>query len=322
MRQIEMIRGARTIVETCAGVKPGESVLVITDTNMVKIAEVLAMAVRERDAEPILVIMIPRRGHGEEPPACIAEAMKKADVVLTPVSTSITHTRAVKEAAAAGSRAIALTAFTEDLLIRGGIQADFKRLKPICLKAARRFGEAKFVKLTTPGGTSLAMRKEGRRGNALYCIVEPGEFSPVPNVEANFSPLEETAEGIIVADASIPYLGIGLLKEPVKCHVEKGFIVKIEGGTQADILKRDLQERKDPNGYNIAELGVGLNPESRMTGIMLDDEGVWGSVHIGIGSNITLGGKIKAAIHYDLLMWGATIELDGKAILEGGELKI
>ena len=58
-----------------------------------------------------------------------------------------------------------------------------------------------------------------------------------------------------------------------------------------------------------------------MTGIMLDDEGVFGSVHIGIGSNITLGGNIKAAIHYDLLMWTATIELDGKVILEKGDLK-
>lgn len=322
MKQIETIRGARTIVESCAGVKPGESVLVVTDTNMVKIAEVLAMAVKERDAEPILAVMIPRKGDGEEPPPCIAEAMKKADVILSPVSTSITHTRAVKEAVAAGSRAIALTAFTEDLLIRGGIRADFKKLKPICLKVARRFGEAELVRLASPAGTSLAMRKNGRRGNALYCLVEPGEFSPVPNVEANFSPLEGTAEGILIADASIPYLGIGLLREPVKCKVEKGFIVEIEGGTQADVLRKDLQGRNDPNCYNVAELGIGLNPESRMTGIMLDDEGVWGSVHIGIGSNITLGGNIKAAIHYDLLMWGATIELDGRAILEGGELKI
>jgi leucyl aminopeptidase (aminopeptidase T) len=59
-----------------------------------------------------------------------------------------------------------------------------------------------------------------------------------------------------------------------------------------------------------------------MTGIMLDDEGVFGSVHIGIGTNLTLGGNIKAAVHYDLLMWNATIELDGKAILEKGDLKI
>jgi 2,5-dihydroxypyridine 5,6-dioxygenase len=322
MKRIETIRGARTIVETCAGVKAGENVLIITDTHMVEIAEVLAMAVKERDAEPILAVMVPRKGHSEEPPACLAEAMKKADVILTPVSTSITHTKAMKEAAAAGSRAIVMTAFTEDLLIRGGIQADFRKQKPICLEVARRFQEAKAVLLTTPGGTSLRMRKEGRRGNALYCLVGPGEFSTVPTIEANFSPLEGTAEGTLVADASIPYLGIGILEEPVKCKVKKGFIVGIEGGFQADLLRNDLESRNDPDSYNIAELGVGLNPESRMTGVMLDDEGVLGSAHIGIGSNLTLGGNIKAAVHYDLLMWKATLELDGKVILEKGELKL
>lgn len=320
MKRIEMMRGARTVVETCAGVKQGESVLIVTDTNMVEIAEVLAQAVQERDAEPIMAVMIPRKGHGEEPPPSVAEAMKKANVFLTPVSTSITHTRSTKEAVAAGSRGIIMTAFTEDLLIRGGIQADFQKQKPICLEVARRFKEAKVVKLTNPAGTSLIMQKEGRRGNALYCIVEPGEFSTVPTIEANFSPIEGTAEGVIVADASIPYLGIGVLKEPVRCKVEKGFIVEISGGPQAQVLKKDLESRKDPNCYNVAELGVGLNPASRMTGIMLDDEGVFGSVHIGIGSNITLGGNIKAATHYDLLMWGATIELDGKVMLDRGNL--
>jgi len=322
MKRIEMIRGAKTIVDTCARVKPGESVLIVTDTNLVGIAEVLAQAVQERDAEPIIVVMIPRKGHGEEPPPAVAEAMKKANVILTPVSTSITHTRSTKEAVEAGSRAIIMTAFTEDLLIRGGIQADFKKQKPICLEVARRFKEAKFVKLTNPAGTSLTMRKEGRRGNALYCIVEPGEFSTVPTIEANFSPIEGTAEGVIVADASIPYLGIGVLEEPVRCKVEKGFIVDIEGGHQARTLKEDWKTRKDPNCYNVAELGVGLNPAARMTGVMLDDEGVFGSVHIGVGTNITLGGNIKAATHYDLLMWGATIELDGKVILERGNLKL
>ncbi len=322
MKRIEMILGAKTIVDTCAGVKPGESVLIVTDTNLVGIAEVLAQAVQERDAEPIIAVMIPRKGHGEEPPPAVAEAMKKANVILTPVSTSITHTRATKEAVEAGSRAIVMTAFTEDLLIRGGIQADFKKQKPICQEVARRFKEAKFVKLTNPVGTSLTMRKEGRRGNALYCIVEPGEFSTVPTIEANFSPIEGTGEGVIVADASIPYLGIGVLAEPVRCKVEKGFIVDIEGGRQARTLKEDWKTRKDPNCYNIAELGVGLNPAARMTGVMLDDEGVFGSVHIGVGTNITLGGNIKAATHYDLLMWGATIELDGKVILDRGNLKL
>ncbi|MDH4266619.1 MAG: leucyl aminopeptidase, partial [Deltaproteobacteria bacterium] len=84
----------------------------------------------------------------------------------------------------------------------------------------------------------------------------------------------------------------------------------------------DLRNRKDPQVYNIAELGVGLNPKSIMQGIMLEDEGVFGTVHIGIGTNVTLGGNVKAAIHYDLIMWQPTIELDGRVVLEKGEVRI
>jgi len=72
----------------------------------------------------------------------------------------------------------------------------------------------------------------------------------------------------------------------------------------------------------VAELGVGLNPKSIMQGIMLEDEGVFGTVHIGIGTNITLGGSVKAAIHNDLIMWEPTVELDGRNVLERGVPRI
>jgi len=74
--------------------------------------------------------------------------------------------------------------------------------------------------------------------------------------------------------------------------------------------------------FNIAELGIGLNPHSRMTGCMLDDEGVLETAHIGIGTNITLGGKIKAACHYDLVIWNPTITIDCEVVVKDGEIKI
>ena len=46
------------------------------------------------------------------------------------------------------------------------------------------------------------------------------------------------------------------------------------------------------------------------------DKGIYGTCHIGIGSNITWGGNIKAATHCDLIMYAPKIELDGKMILE------
>jgi leucyl aminopeptidase (aminopeptidase T) len=322
MKDVLMTKGARKLIETCARVKPGENVLIVTDFKRVKIAHVLATAAYERDAEVMIAIMTPRKGHGQEPPGPIAEAMKKADVIFTPVSFSITHTESMKRALESGARSLVMTEFTEDQLISGGIEADFNELKVICKKIADAFQRSKKVLLTTPRGTRLSMQKESRPGNAMYCIVEPGQLSPVPNVEANFSPIEGSAEGKIVADASIPYIDIGVLEEPVVATVKKGMITEIDGGSQAKKLADDLKSRNDPKVYNVAELGVGLNPKSIMQGVQLEDEGVFGTVHIGIGTNITLGGTVKAAIHYDLIMWEPTIELDGKIVLERGSPRI
>ena len=316
-----MMRGARNIVDNCASVKPHEKVLIITDTKLVKIGEVLAAAVYEREAEPILTIIEPRIRDGQEPPKMIAEAMKHADVVFSPVSKSITHTSAVKEAVKAGARILVMTAFTERVLISGGIETDFKAQSPVCKKLAELFTEADSLHLMTPAGTDLKMSISGRRGNALTGVVDPGTFSTIPTIEANVSPVEGTTQGKIVVDASIPYLGIGLLREPVNIVVENGMVKTIQGGYQADVLKNNLEGKKDSNVYNIAEIGVGLNPKSEMTGVMLDDEGVLGSAHVGIGTSITLGGNIKAATHYDLVLWKPTILLDNEMVMEKGELR-
>jgi leucyl aminopeptidase (aminopeptidase T) len=322
MKNILMSKGAKTLVEVCAVVKPQENVLIVTDFAKMSIAEAVATAAYSVGAEVSVCSIVPRSGHGQEPPKPIAKAMKNADVIFTPVTYSITHTRAVKNACESGSRIIAMTDFREHMLAKGGLEADFNETKIICQKMAQAFENSNAAVLTSTGGTRLTMRKERRPGNALFCIVEPGQMSPAPNVEANFSPIEGSAEGVIVADASIPYIDIGVLTEPVIATVEKGMITDIEGGHQARLLADDLKHRNDSQVYNVAELGVGLNPKCIMQGIMLEDEGVFGSVHIGIGTNITLGGNVKAAIHYDLLMWEATIDLDGDIVLEKGEVRL
>ncbi|RJQ49810.1 MAG: leucyl aminopeptidase [Desulfobacteraceae bacterium] len=322
MKKLLMAKGARTLVDVCTRVKPGETVLIVTDMYRTSIAETIAGVAMDRGAEAIVTVIQPRERNGQEPPEPVAEAMKKADVVFTPVTYSITHTHAVKNAASAGARLIVMTDFTEEMMIRGGLEADFKELKPICKKVAEAFGNGNRIKLTTPAGTDFEADISGRRGNALYGIVEPGEFSTAPTVEANVSPVEGSAHGRLVVNASIPYIGIGVITEPVIVDIENGFITRIEGGLQAEMLRRDLESHKEKSAFNIAELGVGLNPKCRMCGKMLEDEGVVSTCHIGIGTNITLGGHTKAPIHYDLLVWEPKVEVDGRLVLEGERVLI
>jgi leucyl aminopeptidase (aminopeptidase T) len=261
-----------------------------------------------------------RRRDGNEPPAPVTAAMRSADVIFTPVSISITHTDAIRHACAEGARAVAMTGFTERMMQRGGIEADFIDLEPVCKHVAGLLDAGSDVHLTSPGGTDLRFTIAGRQGIAKTCIVRPGDFSPVPDIEATVSPLEGSANGVIAADASIPYLGIGVLTEPVHFTVRDGYIDSVSGGEVAETLRTAWASQNDPQVYNVAEMGIGLNPACTLTGEMLEDEGCWGTVHIGTGTSTNLGGKIKAGCHYDLLMHDATIVLDGRPILANGEL--
>jgi len=318
MHDIQMFKGARKILEICAGARAGEEVLIVGDYHTERLVRVLAAAADSLAAEPVITFLVPRDRDGQEPPKAIANAMLRADVILTPVSRSITHTAAMKAAIQAGARALMMTQFTDDMLVHGGIEADFAALAPRCRALAQRFQAGRQLHLTTASGTDLRASIEGRRGNALTCLVKPGEFSTVPTVEANVSPLEGSANGRLVFDASVPYMGIGLLESPIEAEVSSGRICSLTGGAQARRLKQILDGFGDPQVYNVAEIGLGLNDRSRLIGVMLEDEGVQGTLHIGIGTSITLGGTVKAACHYDLLLWHPTIDIDGSRVVDQG----
>ena len=72
----------------------------------------------------------------------------------------------------------------------------------------------------------------------------------------------------------------------------------------------------------MGELGIGLNPNARLIGVMLEDEGVLGTIHIGIGTSLTLGGLVSAPMHYDLIMWEPTIVVDGKTVQKNKEVLV
>ncbi len=320
MKDVLMYKGAQRILDVCAGLKSGEKVLILTDFLKEPIGRVLASAAMAMGAETVLMIMPPRELDGQEPPDTVAMAFKKADLILTPVAKSVTHTNATKEAIAGGTRGIMLSAFVPEQLISGGVFVDFEKQRPMCEKVAKLLEEGKIAKLTTPAGTNLVMDLTGRKGNAHPGIArKPGQITTVPNIEASTSPVEGKTEGILVGDGSIPYYDIGVLKEPVTMTVKEGKVVDIKGGAQAKMIADMAAAQDDPNVYNIAQLAFGLNPLCKMSGIMLDDEGVYGTAHIGIGTSTLLGGKIKTKMHYDVLMWKPTLEMDGKVVLKDGE---
>jgi leucyl aminopeptidase (aminopeptidase T) len=315
--------GAARLVTVNGRVRPDENVVIVTDEKLHRFAKLVSEAASEIGASVVTCVMPERSQDGEEPPAPVAAAMAEADVIFSPVSVSITHTRAVRSALDRGARAILMTAYTDEVLTSAGLlETDFEAQAALCKRLGTALRAGKMLRLTSPRGTDLTFSIADRRVNVLTNIPDPGELAPVPDIEVNVVPLEGSAKGTLIVDASVPYLGIGVLDEPISCTVEDGFVTTMEGGVQAAVLRSALEKHNDRNCFNVAELGIGLNPNAKLTGRMLDDEGVLGTIHIGIGTSHTLGGYVVAPTHYDLLMWDPTIEIDGTVVQRGTEVLV
>jgi len=320
-KQILMFPGARKLVDVCAAVQQGEKVLIVTDVERISVAKSIASACVARGAEVVVMIMTPRKVHGIEPPAPIVAAMSAADVVFEPTSKSIAHTAATQGAREKGARVITLAEITEEMLISGAIEADFEAQKQTTERVMEALSQASKARVYSDAGTEIEMSLEGRRGRALTGLAcERGSYSSPPNIEASIAPVEGTANGVVIVDASIS--GIGLISNPVRIKVQEGVARAIEGGEEARKLRQMLKSANNPYAYYIAELGIGLNPKASLKGSLLEDEAVLGTVHIALGSNADFGGTIRAGLHVDSIIWKPTLELDGKVILEEGELRI
>ena len=334
LKRIEMMKGAKKIVEVCGDTKPGENAMILTDTNCFHMAEVVAAAAHSMGAKITIVVMTPGKIHNHPVPEVIGAAMLKADVTFSVTTFTVTTTKAVIEARKLGRRWVNMPAFTEDMLIRGGIEADFLKYKDIVNEVAERIQSGKEAIYTTEKGTNLKL-KIGRPAIRSWSIASSAEGEPhgcfIPCINAAVSPYENSAEGVIVVDGSINCPGIGegegdLLREPIKLTVKKGYVTEIEGGSEADKLRDFLASYEDQknghNVYNIAELSVHTNRSSKLTGNMMDDESAYEVGHIGIGANIGFADdcKIEAPLHLDYMIKKPSLKIDGKVLLDKGKL--
>jgi leucyl aminopeptidase (aminopeptidase T) len=209
------------------------------------------------------------------------------------------------------------------------VPVDYKRLRDNCRKLKRVLDRATAVHITTRLGTDLVLGLRGRKA-----LTDDGDFSKpgsggnLPAGEVYISPELGTGEGTLVYDGSISSdRGVILIKRPIEITVRKNLVSGIRGGREASQLKATLERarkttrrfasegkipRRELPGYienirNLGELGIGLNEKARIVGNMLEDEKVFKTCHIAIGSNYD--DDAKALIHLDGLIKNPTMEL-------------
>lgn len=320
----EVEQGARHLLTHCGSYRPDDHVVIVHDPATAPLGAAVAAEARQLGARFELVETPEAAMHGEEPPAEVAAAMARGSLVLGLRAKSMAHTRARFAVTGAGGRYLSLPDYSLELLADPSLRVDYHAQYAVVRAFTDALTAASAAHVTTRAGTDIRLDLRGRVGNCCPGYVAgAGELGSPPDIESNISPLEDESEGVVVVDGSIPFPGFGLLSSPIRLTVRRGRIVAMEGESDTVARLEALFDSYGPDKPRIlAELGIGLNPAARLTGVMLTDEGALGTVHFGFGSNSTVGGVNEVPFHIDFVFRNPTLVVDGRTFLDEGLLTL
>ena len=315
----ELHSAALIAVRDCMGVQPGERVLVVTDAPLRTIGYAVFEAAKTLTTEVLLLEMTPRQSNGAEPPAEVAALMTQMDVVLCPTSKSLTHTDSRRAASAKGVRVATLPGVTEEVMVRC-MNADYNEIAARTFRICELMRKTSVVRVTAPAGTDITLPIAGREAHASSGVFrDKGLFGNLPTGEAYLAPLEGVSNGIVVVDGSMA--SVGMVDQPIRIVVKDGYATDITGGASAKRLV-ELLEPHGKDARTVAEFGIGTNDRAILTGVILEDEKVMGTIHIAFGDNKSMGGSVRVASHLDGLIKQPTVWFDDRKVMEGGRLLV
>jgi leucyl aminopeptidase (aminopeptidase T) len=326
------------------GLKDGEKILIVTDLPTLEewqrkrseeldnalIRSFLAKTVSEIASQEFPQCTVefspyPSVGRsGTEPGPEVARKMAEAEVIIAMTTYSLTHTDARVAACKAGARVGSMPGFQVEMFYPGGIMtADYEKIAAQTHLLVEKLTRAEEAVVRSRAGTDLTMSLAGREGLAdtgLYR--ERGDWGNLPGGEAFIAPVEGTGNGKVVVEKDW-FRG----NEDMVLYFREGQVEELQGGGLfGESLSRTLGLGQAGEPYearrNLAELGIGTNPKAKSTATTLEAEKIKGTIHIAIGANARMGGKVAADLHLDFVFPWPDLILDGQQIMKEGNLLI
>lgn len=326
----ELRSDAELVVDVCMSVQKDDVVTVICDDAHRPQADAVARVAVDRGAFPVLANNEQQVARGladltfpMAPPRNLHQAMVNSDeiIIITNLewANRFAHVSAVRESCANNAKIASVEEgmgtwnLTKDQILEATHRA---RAAIEVLKGRKR------CRVTSPGGTDVSVSIEGRPALEVTPIKQRGQMmGPVPLwAEVAFAAVEDQTEGKIVVDGVM--LGVGLqgqVQEPILWTVEKGRVVKIEGGQEA---KRLAEVTRGVSGADvIGEFAFGTSEKSPFGSP--SEKGRLGTVHFAMGDNHNAypGGQNVSKLHLDgvCLNMSLVIEDSGEYIVKDGQ---
>ena len=309
-------RAVNTLIRDCLDLNPSEEMLVICNPITEELGALLRINAQGEGGEATLAVISERESHAAEPPRAVAAAMLAVDIVVAPTIQSISHTEARRAATEAGVRVASMPGVTGEMLARV-MGADLKLLRKRGASVGRALGAGAEARITCANGSDLRLGLEDRTAIVdAGALNMRGAFGNIPCGEAFIAPLEGTAQGTLIVDGSIA--AVGRLAEPVELTVSGGHLTGASGPEGERLM--ELLTEHGSEGTNVAELGIGTNECATLTGNILEDEKILGTAHVAFGASAAIGGTVQVPVHLDCVVLQPTVEIDGAAIVQAGEL--
>jgi leucyl aminopeptidase (aminopeptidase T) len=334
--------GVLSMLQVNMGLKEGERLLVLTDPPSLEhwreksphelmlqlersmLAKMVAEIAQGSHPESIVEFYpYPSVGqHGREPGDAVAERLLQAEVIVAIVNYSLSHTSARAAATEAGARIASMPGFEARMFHPNGpMSVDYHQVAEDTQRLAKLVTAAEKATVRSPGGTEISFSLSGRKGGLdTGLCTEKAAWSNLPAGETYAAPVEGTAEGVIVAQAG----WYPELEQDMVLTFEDGLVVGVEGGGKVgDEFRRLLNLESDEQVYrfrrNLAELGIGTNPNAKKPDNVLEAEKIKGTVHLAIGDSSHMGGQVVADLHEDFVIPEPDLLLDDRLIIARGE---
>lgn len=312
-------RAIYKILFECLKLTSSDSCLILVDEATCDLGELLFERAKKSKADVALLKIKSPTLRSIEPTPAIVNMMKQMSAILLFTSHSLIHSNALKQLCHNGSRVLCLFPISKECLARA-VNTNFEFIEKKSRKLSDLFSIGRRICLTTSAGTDLTIPVARHKGSANTGIVDsPGMFCVLPSGEANITPDRRGTKGVLVVDGSIP--SIGILKQPIVIHIKEGYAYQVTGGEQVTQLRKILKPF-GKQSRNIAEFGIGTNPNAILSGISIEDEKVLGTAHIALGNTQYEGGIQKGNIHLDLILQKPTVEIDKRVVVEQGNLLV
>ncbi|HTD80984.1 MAG TPA: aminopeptidase [Thermoplasmata archaeon] len=220
------------------------------------------------------------------------------------------------------------TSYGFDLDAWRGMLLDASSVDPSeILKAGRKVQSALSKKgrleISAPNGTRFSCDLMGRKAGIEDGIVSEADLDEGENVanipagEVYVIPDEKSAEGTIVFDRPIAYLGRWI--RGVSLAFDNGKLAKWSATENADMIQRDWDDAKgDPGRERLAYLDIGVNPKGRQG--FLQDVIAAGNVYVAVGNNDEVGGKNNSDFFLGASLTGATVTVNDRPVVTDGAL--